>query len=96
MLYNLAKSVGSWDHPLLKEVFPRNPYPIELVEKANWRTTSEKIASMQNAGFTDFEYAQTLTKHPIYSNNAVEEPTSGYDCGDYVAICGYKKQIYND
>ncbi|PXV59370.1 ubiquinone/menaquinone biosynthesis C-methylase UbiE [Dysgonomonas alginatilytica] len=91
LLYNLAKSVGRWDHPLLKDVFPRNPYPIELVEKANWRTTAEKITSMQNVGFTDFEYAQTLTKHPIYSNNMVEEPVSGYDCGDYVAICGYKK-----
>lgn len=91
LLYNLAKSVGTWDHPLLQGVFPPNPYPIELVNQANWRTTEEKIKLMKQAGFIDLEYAQTLTKHPIYSNNTEEEPISGYDCGDYVAICGYKK-----
>lgn len=91
LLYNLAKSVGTWEHPLLKGVYPPNPYPIELVDQANWRTTKEKIDMLIQAGFVDFEYAQTLTKHPIYSNNVIEEPISGYDCGDYVAICGLKK-----
>ncbi len=90
LLYNLAKSVGTWDHPLLKGVYPRDLYPIELVNQANWRTTEEKIMLMQEIGFVNFEYAQTLTKHPIYSNNVTEEPIPGYDCGDYVAICGYK------
>ena len=91
ILYNLAKATGSWEHPLLENVYPRNPYPIELVKQANWRTTAEKIETLQKAGFVDLESAQTLTKHPIYSNNSIEEPTSGYDSGDYVAICGYKK-----
>lgn len=91
LLYNLAKSVETWDHSLLEGVYPRNPYPIELVNQANWRTTEEKIAMLKRAGFTNLEYAQTLTKHPIYSNNTIEEPISGYDCGDYVAICGLKK-----
>lgn len=91
LLYNLAKSVGTWGHPLLEGIYPRDPYPIELVNQANWRTTEEKIRLMKQAGFIDLEYAQTLTKHPIYSNNIVEDPISGYDCGDYVAICGYKK-----
>lgn len=90
ILYNLAKSTGTWDHPLLEGVYPRDPYPIELVNQANWRTTSEKIAFMEQAGFTDLEFAQTLTKHPVYSNNEIEEPVPGYDSGDYVAICGYK------
>lgn len=91
LLYNLAKSAGTWGHPLLEGIYPRDPYPIELVNQANWRTTEEKIRLMKQAGFIDLEYAQTLTKHPIYSNNIVEDPISGYDSGDYVAICGYKK-----
>ena len=38
MMYNLAKALGTWDHPLLEGVFPPKPYPIELVKAANWRT----------------------------------------------------------
>ena len=90
LLYNLAKATGEWGHDLLAEVYPRNPYPIELVNQSNWRTTAEKVALMEEAGFSGLEFAQTLTKHPIYSNNIVEEPIPGYDSGDYVAICGYK------
>ena len=90
LLYNLAKATGTWSHELLKDVYPRNPYPIELVCQSNWRTTAEKIAILENAGFSGLDFAQTLTKHPIYSNNVIEEPLKGYDCGDYVAICGYK------
>lgn len=88
ILYNLAKAVGTWDHPLLEGIYPKNPYPIELASKACWRTTAEKVEAMRNAGFGDFEYAQTLTRHPLYSDNSVEEPVPGYDRGDYVAICG--------
>lgn len=91
ILYNLAKSTGTWGHPLLNGVYPRNPYPIEFVNQANWRTTSEKIGLMEEAGFSDLEFAQTLTKHPVYSNNEIEEPIPGYDSGDYVAICGFKR-----
>ncbi len=91
LLYNLAKATGTWDHVLLKDVYPRNPYPIELVNQSNWRTTAEKVALLENAGFSGLAFAQTLTKHPIYSNNMVEEPVAGYDSGDYVAICAYKQ-----
>ncbi len=91
LLYNLAKSVKSWNNTLLKDVFPRNPYPIELVEQANWRTTQEKIAVIEKIGFQDLSFYQTLTTHPVYSDDSVEEPIPGYDKGDYVAICAYKK-----
>ena len=91
LLYNLAKSTGSWDHPLLKDVYPRNPYPIELVNQANWRTTANKVEALENAGFKELSFAQTLTKHPIFSDNSIEEPIEGYDAGDYVAISAYKK-----
>lgn len=91
LLYNLAKALGTWDHPLLDGVCPRNPYPIELASKACWRTTAEKVEAMERAGFSDFEYAQTLVTHPLYSDNTAEEPVPGFDKGDYVAICGYKR-----
>lgn len=91
LMYNLAYSVGSWTNELVQGVYPRNPYPIELVKEANWRTTAEKIEALKQVGFTKFEFAQTLTKHPIYSNNSIEEPIEGYDSGDYVAVCAYKK-----
>nr|WP_320119902.1 methyltransferase domain-containing protein [uncultured Marinifilum sp.] len=91
VLYNLAKALGTWDHELLGGVQPRNPYPIELVKLAKWRTTAEKIEMIENAKFSDLQFAQTLTKHPLYSNSLAEEPVEGYDCGDYVAICAIKK-----
>ena len=90
-MYNLAKALGSWDHPLVRGVFPPNPYPIELVKAANWRTTAEKIEFLTNAGFKDLEFMQTLTTHPLYSDNIFEEPSEGYDKGDYVAVTGFKR-----
>ncbi|WP_227677468.1 hypothetical protein [Psychrobacter ciconiae] len=46
---------------------------------------------MRKVGFVDFEFAQTLTTHPMFANEAVQEVVTGCDRGDYVAICGYKK-----
>lgn len=89
-MYNLAKSLGTWRHPLLEGTYPPNPYPIELVKVAKWRTTAEKIALLEEAGFRDLDYAQTLTTHPLYSDLIAEEPISGYDKGDYVAIIAFK------
>lgn len=91
LMYNLAKSVETWEHPSLQNVHPINPYPIEFVKVANWRTTAEKISMLENSGFSKLQFAQTLTLHPIYSNKIVEEPIEGYDRGDYVAICAIKK-----
>lgn len=90
LLYNLAKAVGSWDNPLLEGCHPRDPYPIELVKQANWRTTAEKIETLQRAGFKDLTFAQTLCAHPLYSDIREEEPVEGYDRGDYVAVTGRK------
>jgi hypothetical protein len=33
---------------------------------------------------------QTLTRHPKYSNDSVEEPIKGYDKGDYIVVRGRK------
>lgn len=89
-MYNLAKAVGTWDHPLLEGCYPPDPYPIEFVKQANWRTTAEKMRLMEEAGFTGLTASQTLTTHPLYSNNAAEEPLPGFDRGDYVAVTGIK------
>lgn len=90
IMYNLAKALGSWDDPLLAGVYPKDPYPIELCKAANWRTTAEKVELMTAAGFSNLESFQTLTTHPLVSNNCAEEPQPGSDKGDYVAVIGYK------
>ena len=92
IMYNLAKALGTWDHPLLTGVFPPDPYPIEFVEVANWRTTAEKIELLEKAGFEELTYAQTLTPHPLYSNRQEEQPVEGFDRGDYVAVTAYKRR----
>lgn len=90
VLYNLAKALGTWEHPLLEGTFPPNPYPIELVKVANWRTTAEKVTALEKAGFSNLSYMQTLTTHPLYSDLKSEYPVEGHDKGDYVAITAYK------
>ncbi len=90
LMYNLAKALGTWDHPLLEGAYPPNPYPIEFMNVANWRTTAEKIALLEKNGFRNIESAQTLTTHPLYSDLAAEEPVPGHDRGDYVALTAIK------
>lgn len=91
LIYNLALAVGTWDHPLLEGCKPKDPYPIELVKSAAWRTTQEKSDIMTDCGFKNLTYSQTLTLDPHYSYTAVEDPMPGYDRGSYVAIVGFKK-----
>ena len=91
LIYNLALAVGTWDHPLLEGCKPKDPYPIELVKQASWRTTKEKSDIMAANGFGKLEYSQTLTLDPHYSYTTVEDPIEGYDRGSYVAIIGYKE-----
>ena len=90
LIYNLALAVGTWDHPLLEGCKPKDPYPIELVKQAAWRTTKEKSDIMSACGFKDLQYLQTLTLDPHYSYTAVEDPIEGFDRGSYVAIIGKK------
>ncbi len=91
LIYNLAKTLGTWDHPLLEGTQPPDPYPLEFVKAANWRTTAEKIEILEKSGFENLVFAQTLTNHPGFSNSEIEEPVPGHTKGDYVAICAYKK-----
>jgi ubiquinone/menaquinone biosynthesis C-methylase UbiE len=86
LLYSLAEHEGTWNDPYLQKVAPADPYPVEFVASASWRTTEEKAKLLEACGFMDLEYAQTLTRHPKYSDAEVEQPIEGYDRGDYVAI----------
>lgn len=91
LLYNLAKETGSWDHSYFAGAKPPNAYPIEFVMESNWRSTPEKVELLTQAGFCNFRYAQTLTRHPAYSDREMEQPVPGYEKGDYVAICAEKE-----
>ncbi len=86
LLYRLAGKIGTWQDAFLKKIAPAHPYPVEFTLNVNWRTTGEKTELLCAVGFVDLEYAQTLTRHPKYSDDSVEQPTPGYDRGDYVAI----------
>lgn len=90
LLYNLGKTIGTWDHPYFQGATPENVYPVEFVLAAKWRSTPEKAAVLIQVGFVDLQFAQTLTRHPVYSNLAKENPIEGYDRGDYVCICAHK------
>ena len=90
LLYNLALSVGTWDHPLLEGVKPKSPCTIEFVKVTNWRTTQEKVDILHSVGFSNLQFPPTLTKHHLNSGCVTEEPIEGFDSGDYVAICAYK------
>lgn len=86
LLYRLAAEVGKWKDDFLEKVRPDVPYPIEFAEAANWRTTEEKADLLRRVGFRDLEFAQTLTRHPKFSNEEPEDPIAGFDRGDYVGI----------
>jgi len=86
MLYRLAGTVGTWDDPFLRRVAPDDPYPVEFLRAASWRTTGELAAALTASGFGDLEYAQTLTTHAKYSSARVEEPVEGFERGGYVAV----------
>lgn len=91
ILYNLGKTLGTWDNEMFKGVKPEAVYPIEFVKEARWRTTKEKTDVFTKTGFGEFEFAQTLTRHPLYANEEVEDPQEGYHKGDYVAIKAVKQ-----
>ena len=66
-------------------VFVAAPVVFSLVMAfTNWDLAQREPFGF--VGFENFEFLQTLTRHPKYSNDSPEEPVEGYDRGDYVAI----------
>jgi len=86
LLYDLAAVQRKYD----PETAPEHPYPIEFIEEGTWCSTREVVELLTNAGFVDLEFVQTLTRHPKYTNDSVEQPVPGYDKGDYVVVRGRK------
>jgi len=82
MLYDLASIQGQFD----PERAPENPYPLKFIKGAEWISIEKVKKLLQKAGFINLEYIQTLTKHPRYTNEEIEEPTEGYRKGDFVVI----------
>ena len=94
LVYNLAMTLGTWKHPLLEGAKPKDPYPIEFVKSANWRTTAEKVDALRRTGFIGFEFCQTLTMNPASSDDYIENPVPGCDKGSYVAIAARKAPTF--
>lgn len=86
MLYDLAALRGEYD----PDTAPKAPYPLKFVKGTHWCSVSEITHLLQEAGFVDLKYVQTLTHHPKYSDEEVEQPSEGYDKGDYIVIQGRK------
>lgn len=86
LLYRLAGIVGTWDDPRIAPAAPPRPYPAEFVGSARWRTTEEIVVALRDTGFADFEFLQTLTTHPKFADEAVEDPSAGFSRGSYVAV----------
>lgn len=93
ILYRLGGAYGTWEDSRLRGVLPREPYPVELAGGANWRPTQDKIDAALQAGFMDLSYAQTLTRHPCFSDIEPQDPIPGYQSGDYVAVVGTKPLV---
>jgi SAM-dependent methyltransferase len=90
VLYNFGSETGAWSHPAFAGVVPAEIYPLEFVRAARWTTTPEKMRLLEGAGFHSLATMQTLVRHPVYSNDEVEEPVSGFDRGSYVCITARK------
>jgi len=86
MLYDLSSLRGEYD----PEAAPKDPYTLKFVKGAHWCSVSEVTNLLQEAGFVDLKYVQTLTHHPKYSNEEIEQPQDGYDKGDYIVVQGRK------
>jgi len=90
ILYRLGGAYGTWDDERLRGILPKDPYPIELAGGANWRPTQDKIDAATDAGYKDLSFAQTLTRHPCFTDTTPQDPIEGYQSGDYVAVCAVK------
>ncbi len=86
MMYDLAYLRGKHD----TLISPKHPYPVKFIRGTRWHSTTEVTKLLQEAGFIDLKYVQTLTKHPKYTDEEIEKPQEGYKRGDFVVIKGRK------
>ena len=86
LLYDLAYLRGRHD----PAISPQHPYPVKFIRGAHWYTSAEIDNLLLQAGFKDLQHVQTLTRHPKYSNDEIEQPQPGFDRGDYIVVQGVK------
>jgi hypothetical protein len=55
---------------------------------AHFHSTEEITALLENAGFTNFSYWQTLIN---YTENEIEQPKQGFEDGSFVVIKAQKQ-----
>lgn len=79
----------------IDEVLRSSWYSADTPHKEYWRTTEEYRAFLEDGGFTRFLTWQTLRRHLIYQNDAVEPVVEGYQEGSYVALVA-RKDIESD
>lgn len=82
MLYDLARVHGQFD----PDRAPEHPYPVKFIKGANWISIERVKELLQDVGFEDLEYVQSLTRHPRYTDEGIEKPARGYKQGDFVVI----------
>ncbi|MBN2431069.1 MAG: bifunctional hydroxymethylpyrimidine kinase/phosphomethylpyrimidine kinase [Acidobacteria bacterium] len=86
LMYDLAYRRGYHD----PKTAPPAPYPLKFMAGVDWCSTDDIRQLLEENGFRNLEFVQTLTRHPRYTNEAVEPPVPGYDRGDYVVVSGRK------
>jgi hydroxymethylpyrimidine/phosphomethylpyrimidine kinase len=86
ILYSLSYLKGRFD----PEIAPEYPYPLEFIRDAEWISTGRLIKLLEENGFGNLRFVQTLTRHPKYTTRDVEEPQTGYEKGDFLVVKGVK------
>lgn len=86
-LYDKAVERGRY----LDEETPEEPYPLEMAEKAEWRSVEEVFNQLHQVGFTNLTTVQTLTGKPKNANKTVELPKAGHDRGSWIVVRGIKR-----
>jgi len=91
ILYTHIKTIGGWTDELGENVAPDAPLPYEILQSTYFSTVEYKISLLSELGFSNFSFAQTMTKHPRYNERREEEPSEGYENGNFIAITAMKK-----
>ncbi len=88
-LYDKAVEEGQYP----EDETPEEPYPLEMAEKAQWRSVGEVFELLHKTGFTNLTTVQTLTVEPKNANKTIELPKPGHDRGSWVVVRGIKRYL---
>jgi SAM-dependent methyltransferase len=91
-LYDEAAAAGAYPSDLEWET----PYPLEMVEAAEWRSVEEVLGGLRSVGFAEPQTAQTLTEPPETAVRTVESPTDGHDRGSWIVVRATRSETATD